>query len=497
MDSAFDRIGEWNPQLLRELKGRLRPAPLFLALGAAVLVQGILILIAAEYDYYRQGFSWSVIFNALDWILPLILWICGVFLLTGDMAKEVNKGTLNFIRFSPQESENILWGKVLGVPIVVYTFTLLCLPLHALAALQEYSWVSVLALYSLWGLGCAVCYSMALLFGLVGNHKVGEQARAGSASVISLMVMPYYLQAVRHCWEAYSLGKVEDFVDSWFTFPFSSAWVGYGLTIATGIAIAYWMASMVNRIYQNPLGTRMSKSQSYGMIAMLQIWLLGFALPAELDYPDEGFYLLFAISLFNLIVVLLSGFMITPERQNCLDWARYRHQQSRQNRGLIRDLLWGEKSPAVGAIAIQVLMMTAVWTFWAFIRLPNPERTWAILSLILSANLILIYGLIIQLSLLNRSKKRMAIAGSLVFAGLILPLIIVGMLEITPTMAAGWWMFSVFGGAWVALDQTAQTLIFPFAFSLVAQWAIFAALNTTLIVQLKKMGQSTTKALMS
>lgn len=497
MDSVFHRIGEWNPQLLRELKGRLKPGPLVLALGAAVLLQGLLILIATEYDYIGQEFSWSVIYSSLDWILPLTLWVCGVFLLTSDLAKEVRKGTLNFIRFSPQESEKVLWGKVLGVPIVVYCFTLLCLPLHALAILQEYSLVSLLALYSLWGLGCAVCYSMALLLGLIGHDKVGEQARAGSASVISLMVMPYYLQGVRHCWDAYSLGNVEYFQDSWFIFPFSSAWVGYGLTMVTGMAIAYWMASMVNRVYQNPLGTRMSKSQSYGMLATFQIWLLGFALPAELDFPDEGFYLLFAISVFNLMVVLLSSFLIAPERQNCLDWARYRHQQPKHNRGLIQDLLWGEKSPAVGAIAVQVLMITAVWVFWAIARLPNPERTWAILSLIISANLMLIYGLIIQLSLLNRSQKRVAIAGFLVFAGLLLPLMIAGILELSPKMGATWWMFSVFGGAWFALEQTAQTLVLPFAFSLLTQWALFAALNTSLFSRLNKMGQSTTKALMS
>ncbi|MDJ1174237.1 hypothetical protein [Roseofilum capinflatum] len=497
MDSVFNRIGEWNPQLLRELKGRLKAPPLFLAIVAAVLLQGLLILVATEYDYIGQEFAWSVIFSSLGWILPLTLWICGVFLLTSDMAKEVRKGTLNFIRFSPQESKNILWGKVLGVPIIVYCFTLLCLPLHAWAGLQEYSLVSLLALYSLWGLGCGVCYTLALLFGMIGNDKIGEQARAGSASVLSLMVMPYYLQGVNWCLDQYAWGKAEYFDGYWFNFPFSSAWVGYGLTMVTGMAIAYWMAQIVNRVYQNPLGTRVSKSQSYWMVGLLQVWLLGFALPVSWDYPDQGFYMLFGISLFNLMVVLLMGFAMTPERQNCLDWARYRHQQPKNNRGLIQDLLWGEKSPSVGAIALQVLMITLVWVVWAIARLPHPERTWGVFSLILSANLMLIYGVIIQLSLLNRSKRRMAIAGSLVIAGLVLPLIIVGMLELSPEMGATWWMFSIFGGAWFALEQTAQTLVLPFAFSLLTQWALFAALNTTLVSRLNKMGQSTTKALMS
>jgi hypothetical protein len=462
-----------------------------------VLLQGLLILIAAESNYISQEFAWSVIFHSLGWVIPLTLSICGVFLLTSDIAKEVNKGTLNFIRFSPQESEKILWGKVLGVPIIVYFFTLLCLPLHAFAALQEYSLVSVLALYSLWGLGCGVCYAFALLVGLIGNDKMGEQARAGSASVTSLMVMPYYLQGVNWCLEQYVFGNAEYIEGYWFMFPLSSAWVGYGLTVVTGVGIAYWIASILNRAYQNPLGTRMSKSQSYGMVALLQVWLLGFALPVGLDYPEQGLYMLFSLSLFNLVVILFTSFMVTPERQNCLDWARYRHQQSRENRGLIRELLWGEKSPAVGAIALQVLIVTAIWIFFAIARLSNPERTWAILSLILSANLMLIYGVIIQLSLLNRSKNRTAIGGALLLAGLCFPFMLLMMLEITPEIAPGWWMFSVFGGSWFALEQTAQTLILPFAFSLLAQWGIFAALSTTLRSRLNKLGQSTTKVLMT
>ncbi|MBP0028977.1 MAG: hypothetical protein J7529_11380, partial [Roseofilum sp. Guam] len=86
MDSVFNRIGEWNPQLLRELKGRLKPAPLLLALGAAVILQGLLILIATEYNHYQE-FSWSVIFHTLGWIIPLTLWICGVFLTGSDIAQ--------------------------------------------------------------------------------------------------------------------------------------------------------------------------------------------------------------------------------------------------------------------------------------------------------------------------------------------------------------------------------------------------------------------------
>ncbi|MDJ1183671.1 hypothetical protein [Roseofilum casamattae] len=495
--ALLNRIGEWNPQLLREVKGRLKPAPVFLAVGAAVLLQGILILIAAEYDYspYTQDFHWPVIFYGLTWILPLTLVVCGVFLLTSDMAKETRQGTLNFIRLSPQKSQSILLGKLLGVPIAAYLFVALCLPLHFLAALQTYSALSILAVYSLWIAGCAFFYTLALLFGTIGKNNVSEQARAGGASGITLMIAPYLLQGINSGWEMYASGVPAYFTVHWFTLPLASAEFGYGLTLITGVVATYWIWCALNRSYQNPQGTRLSKVQSYCAIASLQFWCLGFAVPLEFRDHEEAFLLLFGMSLLNLVAVISTAFAITPERQLSLDWARYRHQQVGKNRALIHDLLWGEKSPSILAIGFNIATITLVWSAWAFFRVPNPEKMWAILSLIISANLMLIYATVIQLGMLNRSKKRMAIATGSVFGGLLLPLIVLGALGLTPHLSPVLWISLVFGGSWFVLQSTPQVLVLPFALSLLSQLSLFALLNTTLTRTLKKVGESKTKAL--
>lgn len=493
--SLLNPLGDWNPQVLRELKGRLKPAPLFLCIGAAVVLQGFLILVATELNP-REKFSWDPIFHTLNWLLPVILLVAGVFLLTSDIAKEARQGTLNFIRFSPQSSQSILFGKLIGVPSLIYLFVALCLPLHCLASLQTYSLPSIFAVYCLWGVGCTIAYTLALLFGMIGYEKMGEQARAGGASVLALMFGPYYFQVINMGWEGYREGAWNHVDLSWFVFSFNSAEVTFGLTFISGAIATYWIWCSVNRLYRNPQGTKISKSQSYGIVTSLQVWVLGFLLPLPFPWARDAYFALFGVTLGNLMLILLITFALTPERQLCLDWSRYRHQQLGQNRQLLHDLVWGEKSPSVVAIALQILLITAIWSIWAIMDLPNPEKTWAIVSLILTANLMFIYVAIIQLSLLNRSKKREAIAGASLLAGLVLPIIFLALFNLPPLDASGLWMSSVFGGAWFVLEETGKILIFPTLFSLCAQWTAIALLNTTLIRNLKKMGASTTQTLL-
>jgi ABC-type Na+ efflux pump permease subunit len=61
--------------------------------------------------------------------------VIGTYLLISDLAHEERRGTLNFIRLSPQSPENILVGKLLGVPILLYLVAVLAVPLHLWAGL--------------------------------------------------------------------------------------------------------------------------------------------------------------------------------------------------------------------------------------------------------------------------------------------------------------------------------------------------------------------------
>ena len=155
-------FSDWNPQFFREVKGRLKNRNLTLTVLSSFLLQFALLFYfwaalpapkvtpssryctgKAIYTYWHdcvldaQGnvlvnwqIWWTDLFQALTWILPFILLIAGVYLLISDLAKEEQRGTLNFIRLSPQASQTILLGKLLGVPLLVYLGVLLAVPLH-------------------------------------------------------------------------------------------------------------------------------------------------------------------------------------------------------------------------------------------------------------------------------------------------------------------------------------------------------------------------------
>ncbi|NJO76497.1 MAG: hypothetical protein HC833_23770 [Leptolyngbyaceae cyanobacterium RM1_406_9] len=63
---------------------------------------------------------WRDIFITLNWGIILVMMLAGVYLLINDLDQEERRGTLNFIRLSPQRSRSLLTGKLLGVPVLLY-----------------------------------------------------------------------------------------------------------------------------------------------------------------------------------------------------------------------------------------------------------------------------------------------------------------------------------------------------------------------------------------
>ncbi|NEQ78703.1 MAG: ABC transporter permease, partial [Okeania sp. SIO2C9] len=120
----------------------------------------------------------------------------------------------------------------------------------------------------------------------------------------------------------------------------------------------YWVWQGLQRCFRNPNTTILSKRQSYLLIACLEGVILGCAVQGR-EYSnnswafDNLFYLAFfsAILLFGLIATL------SPSRQTLLDWVHSRRERASHPQGfrkntLLSDLIWGEKSPAIVAIAI-------------------------------------------------------------------------------------------------------------------------------------------------
>ena len=221
----IDKIGDWNPQLLRELKGRLKPFPVIIAIVTSLATQLILFLyelrdfpdldsqkdisINEKYcnlpnpakDRYSSWMScppneinmqlwwkdhFGYMFQSLTIIFLFTLLIAGTYLIINDLSQEERKGTLNFIRLSPQSEVSIFAGKMLGVPVLIYLVCIAAIPFHIFTGISgNVPIVNILCLYLTLIATCTFFYSLASLFGIFGGKALsGFKPWLGSGLVL-------------------------------------------------------------------------------------------------------------------------------------------------------------------------------------------------------------------------------------------------------------------------------------------------------------------------
>lgn len=493
----INQIGDWNPQLWRELKGHLTRRNLVFAGTSSFLIQVSLVLAFSERSCtYTDGncnltlleYNWVAIFRILDWIFPLCLFAMGVYTLVADMVRERQRGTLNFIRLSPQSSENILLGKILGVPCLVYLGILLTIPLHVgagIAAGVPLSWI--IAFYALIVAVCGFLYSAVLLnssltqapYQAIGSSFLG--AWLGS-SFIGLL--EFQLD-----WDSLSYNDLGDW--GWFFFPLGNHLISLNLWMLITVSVAsYWLWVAANRVFCNPHGTLLSKEQSYWLVGSFQVWLLGlFWSQINNPLPDNNLFFgcLFGVSVISLILLLCVIYGISPQRQQLMDWARYDGVQSRKS---WLDLMIGKRSPATVAIALNLAMTGAIWLPWILsFNATVDYKIKAIAGLLLSANLIWFYAVLAQLILLLKRGSSGVWALSVLSVVILLPILVLLPLE---DKVPALWMFSVFGSGWMLLEKVSLVTVF---FSLLSQWALMVGTNLYLTKRLQRAGESTSKQL--
>jgi hypothetical protein len=549
----LDKIGNWNPQLFREIKGRLNIGNM--AIASAFSLSGQLLLFMyysaqipvtppnwnPTYPIYNrfctletansyvQGCArdalgnlainwpmwWLEIFVWLSILSVLALLVAGTYMLVSDLDKEERRGTLNFIRLSPQSAKTIFLGKILGVPILLYLATILAVPLHLYAGLAaQIPLNEILCFYIAVAASCALFYSSAMLFGLTTSWLGGFQPWLASATVFVVFGISW-LPLTRTAWDVlhflsplailrYQLflvdkGDFDSLVENldklqWFYSP-------VGTNIAIGLALSllvcgtgiYWMWQGWQRRFPNPSATVLSKRQSYLLVVCCQVIFLGFALQS--DPPADSN--LAILLLLNLVMFLALIAALTSDRQSLYDWARYRQQivpssQKLWRRYPLLDLIWSDKSPAVVAIAINFLSSVIILTPWALLEKFDANGFW---GLILCLNLILIYAGIAQLFLFTKIRNKENRAVGTVGAAILLPPLILSMLVLRPEKAPILWLSSTFGGFWFATPLAAvsgNTILL----SILSQWTVLLLLNLKLMSQLKLAGQSGSKALL-
>ncbi len=538
IDKIIDRAGDINSQIFRELKERLTARNMAIAIVGSIVIQGLILIYfhgqipvfdpstTETFDNYcnlaypdisggrdllcrldgdgKFIINWQKwhtdVFICLSWILPFGLILGSVYLLVADLVQEEKRGTLNFIRLSPQSAQQIFVGKILGVPILVYIATVLMLPLHLYLGCSAGgnilflgSWY--LAIGSLWFL----LASAAVLYVLLGGFQ----------SFLTVIVISYPLWmpiAAINSFASSTLDRqsfrgTEDV--SWFWIPIASNAILFDIfgTICCLVA-SYGVWQALERRYLSPTATIISKSQSYIANLCWQVWIAGFVIPtlAQNDryYDDFGLGLLAGMDFMALLLLIP---MLLPSKQALQDWSRYRRERVTHQhrhfwqRELLQDLIHNDKSPALLAIAINIGMAMIVWIPVTAIALfSNPIYGINTLATIaLATSLILIYTAIAHLGLFLSVKNRKLGIVALVGGVILMPSLAAGLLSISDApdeLVSFLLLFSPFAA--IGATQGAGVGIFA-AFA--AQLAIFAALTRQLQRKLQISGRSQTKEL--
>ncbi|BAZ32007.1 hypothetical protein NIES4074_44820 [Cylindrospermum sp. NIES-4074] len=526
MLNFVDRLGEWNPQMFRELKGRLKFFNVAIAVVTSLLLQLVIVLcqIGDVPDWQKH---YQNIFFSLSIIFIFTLLVAGTYLLISDLAKEENRGTLNFIRLSPQSETSILTGKMLGVPSLIYLFIFLAIPLHLWVGISANIAIThIFSYYAILAASCTFFYSAALLFGLISRLFSNFQPWLGSGAVLLFLFVTMIMASsssnylnnptawfrMLSPWEITYYLSTDSFPNSYGSsslkeLQFFGLPVGANLISLLGFHLVnygictYGIWQGIKRSFRNPNSTILNKGQSYFYVACSQVILLGLAMQNnERDIGNQDS--LYWLASFNFVIVLSLIIILSPHRQAVQDWARYRHQnvsshESNKSNSLWNDLIWGEKSPALLAIAINLVITATpliVWILLAYDRLElgNIGRVKALLSVAFAISLMLIYATMTQLILLMKTRKRGFWAIGTIAAAILLPPMLLGFLRISPSEIPILWLVSTF--PWVAIESASTATIFM---SLLVHLTVVTLLNFRLTRQVRLAGESATKALLA
>jgi len=521
---VIETFGNWNPQFIRELKGRLKSRTVTLVVTVSIVAQGLLMfffyaqLPTEKYPYgnYLLGSSgklpividwmkwWNHIFLTLNWMLPLALMLGGVYMLIQDLATEERRGTLNFIRLSPQSGRDILIGKVLGVPILLYLGLALALPLQfGTAIAADIPLQLVLLQNGVFAIVALSLFSLSLLFPLMGFSAAWLGTMLASSVVIPGLQFLHLIFGVARlaiaepdAWQSFN-DRLDLWI-KWFNIPVSYSMATWYCFM--GLSLVILMAGtwqVLNRRFRDPGTTLLSKKQSYFAVFGLNLFLLGFVFPIR-SYALQslGEFFLFGLIPFCLLLAIAA---LSSQRQPIQDWARYRRESTRKNiknRQLLQDLLWGEKSPAILAMSVNVAMTIAMWTPWLigahlYEQKHNNYHHWqGFLTVVLLAGLILICTAIAQIILMKKMRKPQIWAGGIIVAVLFLPPLCLGILQMYPENYPFLFLLTS-----LPILGAEYATTFNFFTAIAIQWTCLTLLTLQLRRQLIKVGESETKRL--
>lgn len=392
----INQLGDWNPQVLREIKGRWKIRNILLAIVISLLGQ-IIVLIAAQSELpsnitvlYNHSHKYctgqlvdrvpkcladelgNVLINWQLWSLDVFIWLSiigcfaflvgGTYLLISDLAHEERRDTLNFIRLSPQSPHSILLGKMLGVPILLYLVAVLAIPLHLWLGLSaKIPLTMIFIFYTLVFAANFFYYSGALLFSLVASWLGSFQAWLGSGIVLGFMIFsnetinhnvasdnplsilnlinPCYLVPQAHISSTYPSDMPSFTYFHWFSLPIGEGFLAIVCFALLIYAIgSYFIWQSLQRCFRDSHTTMLSKQQSYVLTTCFTIVTIGCANWQDLVFSQSYDNERMAENLAGLLLLNFGLFLylisaLSTQRQTLQDWARYRHVEQFPTKG--------------------------------------------------------------------------------------------------------------------------------------------------------------------
>ena len=585
--SYLDHLGSWNPQFLREVKGKLKPKNIIGVVAASLVTQFLIIIyhlgklpdstvemanhfvkpieqysrycigeIPADYTPRSSSYRfqnplcvqdlqdhWMINWQVFWWDIFLVLSLMGIglllvlgtyFLINNSLA-EKKQGTLSLVRLSPQSASSIFFGKILGVPMLLYLAIFAALPLHLVAALQAGINLSLLlAFYGAVIASCAFFYSLGLFISFIFPRSIVSWLTVaaligflGLTSVLSTYISQPNTELVVDWLLMFNpnnlllaLGKTTGIPYHYFDpagfnlyrgsyspndldpFFFSQV-LFYGQAIGNKVGIAislvisnfalwtYWCWQGLIRRYYNPQSSLLTKQQSYWITGLIVAIGLGFSLQDVSHHRHEDNFLismcLFQFALLIYFIGLI--FALSPKRQTLYDWARYRHQKGGRN--LWRELVLGENSPSVLAIFLNVGIVS-LYLAPSFVLFIDNDNSFSLQAACLTMGVIcgtvVFYGAISQLILLHKSKHRTIFVGLTLLACTIGFPIILGFFNFTysQTQPLFAWLFTPFPFAVFAEGYNTQQIVL----GILGQWLAITIVSGQISRNLKIAGRS-------
>lgn len=550
----IDQLGDWNPQLFRELKGRLTAkyvAIMFLVSAVAQSLVYMSFKSALPYTPYYENQTnhyclssspsapyaqsacvldaagvmtinwplwWTEMFLTLSLIGVFVLALGGTYLLIQDLTKEQKQGTLNFVTLSPQSATAIALGKILGVPIWIYGCIVAALPLHLWAGFRGGIPIHLILLfYGVVGACCLFFYSGAMLFALVSKGGPALKAWLGTgalfytAGMSTMLLIHEHIHASNVADGLLLLNPIHLLVFLAHASPVADTldWFQYNtlsdisffrvpiLQLAITAALTHFVIYGIGTYWFAQAFKRQFHNAHSTLISKKQSYILTalltvFTLGFTVQEPYYGYSSDYNNWLVNFVslAVLATFYLLMLIAALSPAYQSIQDWSRYQNRKP-KECFFGERSPAFWAIALNALICFGSMAIAGLAVIEAQYRLMFALGFISQILIVVVLVGLGQYFLLARHKKRGAFATAIVLSSVVLPFLVLAMENANPQFSPAPWLWTI--TPLVAIKEASLSVMLA---TILGQLAVIGGLNQLIKKRIHRIGSSELRQLM-